>query len=177
MFARMPKTAVYPGSFDVLTHGHLNIIERSSRMFDSLIVAVAENQRKSPLFSRVERLALLQGEVEKFGNVEVASFDGLTVEFARSRGAQILVRGLRAVSDFEYELQIAIANNHLYPDIETIFVPARPEFSFLSSSVVKEIGRLGGDVSEFVPSSVAAALRRRFDKAIERSESPNDWMR
>lgn len=158
----MLSRALYPGSFDTFTFGHLNIVERSARMFETLIVAVADNPKKRPLFTREERIDMLRRECARFENVEIAFFEDLTVEFALRSEAFILIRGLRAVSDFEYELQIAIANNHLRPEIETIFLPPEPAYSFLSSSVVKEVARLGGDVSEFVPPSVAEALRAKF---------------
>lgn len=158
----MAKCALYPGSFDTLTLGHLNIVARSARLFDRLVVGVTDNPRKRPLFRRDERVEVLRGECARFPNVSVSPFDGLTITYAQSIAASVIVRGLRAVTDFEYELQIAIANHHLDPAIETLFLPSEPAFSFLSSSVVKEIARLGGDVRSFVPAAVAAALEDRF---------------
>jgi pantetheine-phosphate adenylyltransferase len=158
----MLKRAIYPGSFDTLTLGHLNIIERAARLFEHVIVAIGDNPSKKPLFAREERMKTLRAECARFENVEVAAFDGLMVDFARANDIYVIIRGLRAVSDFEYELQIAIANRHLSPQMETIFLPPEPTYSFLSSSVVKEIARLGGDVSDFAPKSVARALRAKF---------------
>ena len=143
--------AMYPGSFDPVTNGHLDIIKRASRMFDKVIVAVLINSAKHPLFTVEERVELLKKCCASMPNVEVKSFDGLTVHFAKANNAAVMVRGLRAVSDFEYELQMAQANRNLYPEMETIFLCTNVEYSFISSTVVKDILRHGGDISHLVP--------------------------
>jgi pantetheine-phosphate adenylyltransferase len=158
----MLKIAVYPGSFDPITNGHLDIVRRVSQMFDRVIVAVAVNQEKSPLFSAAERMQLAAKAVKGLKNVSVDKFDGLLVKYARSRRASILVRGLRAVSDFEFEFQLALMNRKLDSGIETIFLMTKDEYTFISSRQVKEICRLGADVSDFVPRGVERAMRRRF---------------
>jgi len=150
--------AVYPGSFDPITNGHLDVIERASHIFEEVIVAVAHNDRKLPLFTAAERIALIEGVTRHNPRIRVTSFDGLLVDFATQVSAVALVRGLRAVSDFEFEFQMALMNRKLQPRIETIFLTPREEFSYISSRVVKEIARLGGDVSGFVPENVALAL-------------------
>ncbi len=154
--------AIYPGSFDPITFGHLDIIRRSARLFDRTIVAVLHNPNKTPLFTVEERIELIAGAIAEMSHVEVSSFSGLTVAYARMMGAQALIRGLRAVSDFELELQMAHTNKTLASDIETVFLATSNEYSFLSSSVVKEIARFGGAVDRFVPENVSHALRRRF---------------
>ena len=158
----MLKIAVYPGSFDPITNGHLDIVRRVSQMFDRVIVAVAVNLEKSPLFSAVERMRLAAEAVKELENVSVDKFDGLLVEYARSKRASILVRGLRAVSDFEFEFQLALMNRKLDSGIETIFLMTKDEYTFISSRQVKEICRLGADVSKFVPRGVERAMRRKF---------------
>jgi pantetheine-phosphate adenylyltransferase len=155
-------TAVYPGSFDPMTNGHLNVIARAATIFDRVIVAVGRNSAKSSLFAPEERVALLRESCAGWGNVEVTTFDGLLVNYARSVGARVVVRGLRAVSDFEFEFQVALANRQMAPDIETFFLMTSAEFLYLSSSLVKEIARLGGDVSSLVPESVQKQLKLRF---------------
>lgn len=157
---KTPRIALYPGSFDGLTYGHLDLIKRGSKLFDKLIVGVAQNSRKSAWFSIEERLQLLQECCEKWPNVEPAQIEGLTVETSHRLGAQFIVRGLRAVSDFEFEFQLAIMNHQLQPQVETIFLAPSPEYIFLSSSMVKEVWSLGGDVSRFVPPPVLRALER-----------------
>ena len=155
------RRAIYPGSFDPITYGHLDVLQRAASLFDEVVIAIAFNDRKSSLFSPDERLALISG-VLLLPNVRVAKFDGLLVEFARAQGACALVRGLRAVSDFEFEFQMALMNRKLECRIETIFLMPREEYTYLSSRIVKEIARLGGNVDAFVPPSVVAALREKL---------------
>jgi len=154
-------TAVCPGSFDPVTYGHLDVLERAASRFDRLVVAVLRNASKSPLFDIDERMELLREVTAPWGNVEVESFEGLLVDFCRDRGVRLIVKGLRAVSDFEYELQMAQMNSRL-GDVETLFLTTSPVYSFLSSSLVKEVARFGGDVSDFVPPVVAERLRERL---------------
>ena len=157
----MPKIAVYPGSFDPITNGHLDVIERAAHMFDRVIVAVAHNPEKSPMFSPEERVELARAASRKLKNVDVEEFEGLLVKYARERGATVLVRGLRAVADFEFEFQMALMNRRLDGTVETIFLMPKDEYTFISSRLVKEIAGLGGDVSAFVPSDVQRALAKR----------------
>ncbi len=152
------RTVIYPGSFDPITNGHLDVIERAAKLFDRVIVAVAVNSSKAPLFSKDQRQEQIAEAVAALGNVEVDAFDGLLVDFARDQKAQAIIRGLRAVSDFEFEFQLALMNRKLEPDIETIFMMPRETYTFLSSKLVKEIAQLGGDVSAFVPPHVERAL-------------------
>ena len=159
------RRAIYPGSFDPVTYGHLDVIERAARLFDEVVVAVAFNESKKALFTIEERLEFLRGTVGDIPNVTIARFDTLLVDFARGRGATAIIRGLRAVSDFEFEFQMALMNRKLDASIETIFLMPKEDFTYLSSRIVKEIARLGGTVDAFVPSSVAKALRERFPKA------------
>ncbi len=156
------QRAVYPGSFDPITNGHLDVIERASRIFEEVLVAVAHNDQKHPLFPPEKRIALIEDVTRHNPRIRVTSFDGLLVDFATSVSAVALVRGLRAVSDFEFEFQMALMNRKLQPKLETIFLTPREEFSYISSRVVKEIARLGGDVSGFVPESAALALREAY---------------
>ena len=156
----MSVTAVYPGSFDPVTYGHLDVIERAASRFDRLVVACLRNATKAPLLDVEERLELLRTVTADVPNVEIAAFEGLLVDFCRNRGVRLIVKGLRAVSDFEYELQMAQMNSHL-GDVETLFLTTSPVYSFLSSSLVKEVARFGGDVSDFVPPAVADRLGRR----------------
>ena len=160
-FARM-KRAIYPGSFDPVTNGHLDVIERARKLFDEVIVAVAHNDEKQALFSLEDRLELLNSSVGKTANVRIAQFDGLLVEFAAAQSASAVVRGLRAVSDFEFEFQMALMNRKLNSAVETIFLMPKEEYTYLSSRIIKEIARLGGDVSSFVPPMVAKALASKF---------------
>ena len=160
----MIRRAIYPGSFDPVTNGHLDVIDRARKLFDEVIVAVAHNDQKQPLFTLEERLAFLQGTVGKLGNVEIAPLDGLLVDFAVAREATAVIRGLRAVSDFEFEFQMALMNRKLESSVETIFLMPKEEYTYLSSRIVKEIARLGGDVGEFLPALVAAALRAKLSK-------------
>ena len=155
------RTALYPGSFDGLTLGHLDLIRRASKLFDRMIVGVAQNSRKSPWFTIPQRIELLEECCRDIGNVEIVPIDGLTVGTARQLDAQFIVRGLRAVSDFEFEFQLAIMNHQLEPTVETIFLAPAPEWIFLSSSMVKEVWSLGGDVSRFVPAPVLAAMESK----------------
>ena len=156
------RRAIYPGSFDPITAGHLDVIHRAARLFDEVIVAVAHNDQKKSMFTADERMALIRENTASVGNIRVASFDGLLVEFARRENAAAVVRGLRAVSDFEFEFQMALMNRKLEPAIETIFLTPREEYTYLSSRIVKEIARLGGNVEAFVPPSVVRALREKF---------------
>jgi pantetheine-phosphate adenylyltransferase len=158
------RSAIYPGSFDPVTNGHLDVIERARKLFDEVIVAVAHNDEKQALFSLKERLDLLEETVGKIDNVRIAQFEGLLVEFAKTRKAGAVIRGLRAVSDFEFEFQMALMNRKLDTAVETIFLMPKEEYTYLSSRIVKEIARLGGDVSSFVPMCVAHALGKKFDR-------------
>jgi pantetheine-phosphate adenylyltransferase len=160
----MIRRAIYPGSFDPVTNGHLDVIDRARKLFDEVIVAVAHNDQKQPLFTLEERLELLQGTIGKLDNVEIAPLDGLLVDFALARKATAVIRGLRAVSDFEFEFQMALMNRKLEATVETIFLMPKEEYTYLSSRIVKEIARLGGDVGEFLPAQVAAALRAKLRK-------------
>lgn len=153
--------AIYPGSFDPVTLGHLDIIERGCRLFEHVTVAVLQNPNKSPLFTVDERIELIRTAVSPITNVSVTSFDGLTVNFAHMKGSQVILRGLRVLSDFEMELQMALTNKTLAEDVETVFLAASNEYSFLSSSVVKEVARFGGPVDHLVPTHVAKEIYSR----------------
>ena len=156
------KLALYPGSFDPLTFGHLGVAERASKLTEALIIGVAVNPLKEPVFTIDERLQMVKNSTGHLPNVRVEKLDGLLVEFARKIGAQTIVRGLRAVSDFDYEFQMALTNRKLSRDIDTIFLVTSPEYSFLSSTMIKQIGRLGGDISPFVPEEVARKIKEKF---------------
>lgn len=158
---RRVRTVVYPGSFDPLTNGHLDVIERAARLFDRVIVAVAQNTEKHPLFTPEERCVLVAGATRRLRNVETRAFDGLLVDYVRGCGAQAVIRGLRAVSDFEFEFQMALMNRKLDERVETIFMMPKDTYTFLSSRLVKEIARLGGDVRDFVPGNVGRALAKK----------------
>jgi len=159
----MPKrTAIYPGSFDPLTNGHLAIIQRGLKVFDRLVVAVANNPEKRPMFSVAERKAMISEAVGNDPRIEVDSFDALLVEYVRRKGVHTVLRGLRAVSDFEFEFQIANMNRHLLPDLETIFVMTGEDYFFVSARLVREVATFGGDVSAFVPANVLEQLRRKL---------------
>lgn len=159
----MSRVAVFPGSFDPMTNAHLDVARRAAALFDRLVVGVLNNPRKTPLFSVKERIAQIHAAVAEFGsNVEVAGFDGLTVDFARSREAGFIVRGLRAVSDFEAELQMAHTNRKLQPGVDTVFLMSALDYGYLSSSLAKEVAQFGGEIGDMVPASVAEALRARF---------------
>ena len=156
------KRAIYPGSFDPLTNGHVDVIERAAQIFDEVVVAVARNDQKTPLFSSEERVRLIEASVAGTARVRVTSFDGLLVNFARSQEATAVVRGIRALSDFEFEFQMALMNRKLAPRLETIFLMPKEEYSYISSRMVREIARLGGDISSFVPPNVRESLLARF---------------
>lgn len=153
--------AIYPGSFDPVTNGHLDLIERGTKIFDRLLVAVLSNLDKDPLFTVRERVEMLGEVTRRWSNVEVEIFDGLLVEYARQRKAQVILRGIRAISDYEYELQMALMNRKLEPGIETVFMMPAEAYSYLSSRLVKEIARLGGALDGLVPASVAGRLRAK----------------
>lgn len=154
-------TAVCPGSFDPPTNGHLDVMGRMARVFSRVVVGVVRNPAKAPMFAAAERVALLERVLEDLPNVEVDSFDGLLVDFARAHDADVIVKGIRAVTDFDYELQMA-QMNHSMTGVETFFIPTNPKWSYLSSSLVKEVARLGGDVAELIPPVVADALREKL---------------
>jgi pantetheine-phosphate adenylyltransferase len=154
--------AIYPGSFDPLTNGHLDLIERGAQIFDTLVVAVARNLEKEPLFAVKERVEMLEAITYEWKNVEVDVFDGLLMNYARSKGARVVMRGIRAISDYEYELQMALMNRKIEPDVETVFMMPAETFSYLSSRLVKEIARLGGPVKGLVPPIVEERLRAKF---------------
>lgn len=156
------RSVVYPGTFDPITNGHIDLVLRAARLFDHVVVAVATDTGKQPLFSTEERVALVREAIGHLPNVESMAFQGLLVNFMRELGVNAIIRGLRAVSDFEYEFQLASMNRHMAPDIETIFLTPAEQYAFISSSLVREIARLHGDISTFVPAEVQAALRERF---------------
>jgi pantetheine-phosphate adenylyltransferase len=155
---------VYPGSFDPITNGHLDLIQRGSRLFNRLIVAILRNEGKEPLFSVEERMEMLREVVQVYPNVEVDSFDGLLVDYAAARHATVVLRGIRAISDYEYELQMALMNRRLSPELETVFMMAHEAYSFISSRLVKEVFSLGGPITGLVPPPVEARLQRRLSK-------------
>lgn len=162
----MPRRiAIYPGSFDPFTNGHLAILNRGLNLFDGLIVAVANNPAKNAMFSHEERMALIRGAIEVDPRVEIDSFNGLLTDYAKKRGFHTMLRGLRAVSDFEYEFQLANMNRKLDPQFESVFVMTGEDYFYVSSSFVREVAMFGGDVSGLVPPNVAAALARRFPRA------------
>ena len=156
------RTVIYPGSFDPFTNGHLDVVERAAKLFDRVIVAVAQNTDKQTLFTQAERKRQIVTVLADLPNVEVTEFKGLLVEFAKAQKAQAIIRGLRAVSDFEFEFQLALMNRKLEEEIETIFMMPREAYTFLSSKLVKEIAQLGGDVSAFVPANVEQALQGKL---------------
>jgi len=158
----MPVTAIYPGTFDPITNGHSDLIQRAARLFDKVIVAIAANPKKEPLFNLEERVELAREVLVGVDNVEVCGFDCLLADFAHQREATVILRGLRAVSDFEYEFQLAGMNRRLAPGVETLFLTPAEKYTFISSSLVKEVASLGGDVSDFVDPKVKAALNNRL---------------
>jgi pantetheine-phosphate adenylyltransferase len=159
------RIAIYPGSFDPLTNGHLDVVQRAAKLFDRVIVAVAKNESKHALFTLTERVAMVKKAVADLPNVEADSFEGLLVEYVVARRAKAIVRGLRAVSDFEFEFQLALMNRKLEENVETIFMMPKDTYTFLSSRIVKEIARLGGEVSQFVPPNVQIALQKKLKPA------------
>jgi pantetheine-phosphate adenylyltransferase len=154
------KTAIYPGSFDPITKGHLDILKNASEIFDKVIIAVAHNGEKKGFLTVDERVKLIKESIKEFDNVEVDSFEGLTIEYAKKHGAEVLIRGLRAVSDFEYEMQLSQTNSALCSDIKTVFLTTKPKYNFISSSTIKEILNNGGDISKFVPECVFEYLTK-----------------
>ncbi len=162
----MTRLAIYAGSFDPITFGHLDLVSRCSELFDCLIVAVSRSSQKTPLFEAQERVEMIRSIVKRLGlaNVEVDTFGGLLVDYARERGSRVLIRGLRAYSDFEYEFQMALTNRKLAGEIETLFMMPKENHSYVSSSTVKEVASFGGAVTDFVPPEVELALRRRFEE-------------
>ena len=158
------RIAICPGSFDPVTYGHLDIIRRASQMFDRVVVVVMTNASKAPLFSKEERLELLRRATLGLSNVEVDSYGGLLAEYARTRGATVIVKGLRAMSDFEYEFQMALTNRKLYPGAETVFLTTTAEHMYLSSSLVKQVAALGGDIDGFVPDCIKEDILRKVER-------------
>ena len=160
----MSSRAMYPGTFDPFTNGHNDLVRRASRIFDKVVVAIAANPNKAPLFPLEKRIELVKTVIGDVPNVEVMGYTGLTVEFAHQHGLNVMMRGLRAVSDFEFEFQLATMSRHLSDQVETVFLTPTEQFNFISSTLIREIASLGGDVSEFVHPAVAEALRARFAK-------------
>ncbi|NTV45326.1 MAG: pantetheine-phosphate adenylyltransferase [Chlorobiales bacterium] len=157
------KSAIYPGTFDPITNGHIDVLERAISIFDEVTVVVAVNSQKTPLFSAEERQEIIQEVVSKYPNVKVEILrDGLLADYARKTGATTIIRGLRQVTDFEYEFQIALMNRNLYPEITTVFLMPNEKYTYLASSIVREVARLGGDISNFVPATVLARLKEKF---------------
>ncbi|MEF9945921.1 MAG: pantetheine-phosphate adenylyltransferase [Lachnospiraceae bacterium] len=164
--------AIYPGSFDPVTYGHLDVILRSKRIVDELIVGVLNNKAKTPLFSVEERVKMLEETTKDLPNVKVVPFEGLLVEFAKKMDARVIVRGLRAITDFDYELQMSQTNSKLVPEIETMFLTTSVEYSYLSSTTVKEVATFGGDISQFVPKVVADKIEDKYKKESVNYEQP-----
>lgn len=161
------KLAICPGSFDPVTNGHLHIVSRAAAMFDRVIVVVMANQNKQPLFSAEERVELLRRATKDMPNVEIDTYDGLLAEYAREKQASVIVKGLRAMSDFEYEFQMALTNRKLNPDVETVFLATSAEHMYLSSSLVKQVAKLGGDIHEFVPSCIVKDILEKYGRNEE----------
>ena len=162
------KVGIYPGSFDPITYGHIDIIKRASKIMDKLIVSVLNNKNKKSLFTIEERVNLIKESVKDIDNVEIDSFEGLTVDYCKKKGATLMIRGLRAVTDFEYELQLAQTNRILYNEIDTIFLLTSLEYAYLSSSAVKEVIEYGGDISKFVPQHVETKLKEKYSKWVKK---------
>lgn len=158
------RTCIYPGTFDPVTHGHLDVLRRACRMFDKVIIAIADNPSKRPFFSAAERLRLVSENLENTPNATPILYSGLTVDLARELGAVVIIRGLRAASDFEFEFQMSLMNRHLGPDIETILVMTKSEYNYTSSSLIKQVAHYGADISDFVPPNVNAALIEKLKK-------------
>ena len=167
----MNKIGIYPGSFDPLTYGHVDVIRRATHLFDSVIVAIATNEVKKALFSKEERAELVRASTEEMDRVSVDIFDGLLVDYAAEQKAKAIIRGLRAISDYEFEFQMALMNRHLNHEIETIFMMPKDKYTFLSSGMVKEVASLGGDISSFVPEPVLHAMNQRFPATNFKSDS------
>ncbi|NCO83617.1 MAG: pantetheine-phosphate adenylyltransferase [Nitrospirae bacterium CG_4_10_14_3_um_filter_44_29] len=160
----MKRIAIYPGTFDPITNGHIDLVQRGLRIFDKVIIAITTAQKKQPLFTADERIDLIKNALKGFKNVSVDSFNGLLIEYAKSKNGTAVIRGLRAVSDFEYEFQMALMNRRLAVAIETVFMMPSEEYSFLTSTIVKEVASFGGSVKGLVPEAVEKALRRKFQK-------------
>lgn len=174
------RLCIYPGTFDPFTNGHLDVLLRAAKLFDHVTVAVALSSTKEPLFSAEQRVALIKATLGKMPNVDVESFDGLLVNYAREKRASAIIRGLRALSDFEFEFNMALMNRHLEPQVEAIFVMPNENYSYTSSTLVKQVARLGGDVTKFVPAPVAEAMREVFKhptKTQKRAGKRSDWHR
>lgn len=159
-----PELAIYAGSFDPATNGHLDLVDRASRLFNQVVVAVGVNSARTPLFTIEERLELLTAVCRPYPNVTVQAFKGLLITFARNIGARVIVRGLRAGSDFEYELQIAHSNADLAPELDTVFLPTRTNYGFISASLVRDIARHGGEIERYAPKEVCIALRKKYEQ-------------
>ncbi len=163
----MPKVAIYPGTFDPITNGHIDIIERASRIFDKIYITVARNPAKVPLFSIEERMEMIRaavGHIRNGARLEIIAFDGLVVDCARRCGANVIIRGLRAISDFEYELQMALMNRRLNENVTTVFLMPHENYTYLNSTIVKEVASFGGDISTFVPAMVQEKLKKKFTR-------------
>ena len=158
------RVAVYPGSFDPVTLGHIDIIQRTAKMFDKVIIGVLRNRSKSPLFTAEERVELLKQVTADIPNVEVQSFQGLLIDFVRQNQANVIVRGLRAITDFEYEIQMSQTNHKLEPEVETMFLTTNLKYSYLSSTIVREVAAFGGDISQFVPETVAKSIKEKMSQ-------------
>ncbi len=159
----MTRTAIYPGTFDPITYGHLDIIKRVASLYDKVYIAVAHSTHKAPLFSEVERAEMIREVTKEFSNVEVDVFNGLVVDYAKSKNSRIMVRGIRMISDFEYEFQMALTNRKLDPSIETVFMMPNESYSYISSRLIKEIALMGADVSKFVPKNVEIKLKEKLE--------------
>ena len=159
------ESVIYPGTFDPITNGHVDLVERAARLFDRVVVAIAHSEKKTPLFSLDERVQLCESSLSHLDNVDVAGFSNLLTDFTRSQGARCVLRGLRAVADFEYEFQLANMNRAMYPEFESLFLTPSEHLSYISSSLVREIAALDGDISPFVPPQVASALKEKFSRS------------